>query len=69
MARRIEVDWGLCESNGVCEQFLPDAFRINDDDVLEVDAAQVLAATRGALEHVVRMCPRAALTLREEDAA
>ena len=36
MTKKIEVDWGLCESNGVCMGIIPEVFRLEDDDTLTV---------------------------------
>ena len=33
---RIEVDWDLCESNGVCMGIIPEVFQLGDDDMLTV---------------------------------
>ena len=33
---RIEVDWDLCESNGVCMGIIPEVFHLGDDDMLTV---------------------------------
>ena len=33
---RVIVDRDLCESNGVCEGLVPEVFRINDDDELDI---------------------------------
>ena len=36
MTKKIEVDWGLCESNGVCMGIIPEVFRLEDDDTLTI---------------------------------
>ena len=36
MTKKIEVDWGLCESNGVCMGVIPEVFQLEDDDTLTV---------------------------------
>lgn len=63
---RISVDYDACEANGVCQGVAPDVFLLDDDDDLhllgqpdERTADQVRAAVRG--------CPKAALTLHEND--
>lgn len=63
---KITVNVDLCEANGVCEQFAPNTFSLDDDDELQVspdfeaagDADEIAAVTRAAAA-----CPRAALTL------
>ena len=32
---KITVNFDLCEANGVCEQFAPHSFALNNDDELE----------------------------------
>ena len=29
---KVDVDWGLCESNGVCMGIIPEVFDLDDDD-------------------------------------
>ena len=36
MTQKIEVDFGLCESNGVCMGIIPEVFDLDDDDYLHV---------------------------------
>lgn len=60
---KIEVNWDLCESNGVCVDIVPSVFDINDDDELEVTKDAITADLRADLEEAVRLCPRQALTL------
>ncbi len=60
---KIEVNWDLCESNGVCVDIVPSVFDINDDDELEVTQDAITADLRADLEEAVRLCPRQALTL------
>ena len=45
---KIEVDWGLCESNGVCMGVLPEVFQLGDDDMLTVLQPDVTPRERGA---------------------
>lgn len=60
---KIEVNWDLCESNGVCVDIVPSVFDINDDDELVVTQDAITPDLRGDLEEAVRLCPRQALTL------
>ncbi|MHC1405413.1 ferredoxin, partial [Mycobacterium avium] len=50
MTKKIEVDWGLCESNGVCMGINPDIFELGDDDMLTVHQEEVTPEN----EHDVR---------------
>ena len=38
---KIEVDFGLCESNGVCMGIIPEVFELDDDDYLHVLTEEV----------------------------
>jgi ferredoxin len=62
---RVSVDWGLCESNALCEGVAPEVFSVGDDDVLVVHDDAVDATERDLLENAVTMCPKQALRLTE----
>jgi ferredoxin len=62
---RIAVDWGLCESNAVCEGIGPHVFVVGDDDKLMVLVAEVKAADQSLIEGAVLACPKQALRLVE----
>jgi ferredoxin len=62
---RIAVDWGLCESNAVCEGIAPHVFAVGDDDQLTVLVTEVKAADRPLVEAAVSACPKQALRLVE----
>ena len=36
MTQKIDVDFGLCESNGVCMGIIPEVFDLDDEDYLHV---------------------------------
>ena len=36
MTQKIEVDFGLCESNGVCMGIIPEVFDLDDEDNLHI---------------------------------
>ena len=36
MTQKIEVDFGLCESNGVCMGIIPEVFDLDDQDYLHI---------------------------------
>jgi len=63
---RVEVDWDLCESNGVCEGLVPAMFELDDDDMLQVHDPTVTDENRSAVERAVASCPRAALSIVED---
>nr|WP_296768694.1 ferredoxin [Rhodococcus sp. (in: high G+C Gram-positive bacteria)] len=58
----IEVDFDLCEANGVCVGLAPDVFDLNDDDELIVSKADRLPENRAAIDGAIAGCPRAALS-------
>lgn len=57
----IEVDFDLCEANGVCVGLAPDVFDLNDDDELVISDADELPENKAAIEEAIAGCPRAAL--------
>ena len=63
---RIEVDWGLCESNGVCMGIIPEVFQLEDDDTLTILQEDVTPENEAQVREAVRQCPRQAISIREE---
>lgn len=64
---RIKVDFDLCESNGLCEAMAPDVFELDDDDFLQLHTEQTTADNVDAVNQAVAACPRAAISLVEDD--
>ena len=62
---KIEVDWGLCESNGVCMGIIPEVFQLGDDDMLSVLQSQVTPENEARIREAVRQCPRQAISIVE----
>ncbi len=62
---RIEVDWGLCESNGVCMGIIPEVFQLGDDDMLTVLQPEVTPENEAQVREAVRQCPRQAISIVE----
>jgi ferredoxin len=62
---RIEVDWGLCESNGVCTGIIPEVFHLDDDDMLHVLQPEVTPENESLIRDAVRQCPRQAISIAE----
>ncbi|WP_405179897.1 ferredoxin [Nocardia sp. NBC_01377] len=60
---RIEVDFGLCESNGVCMGIVPEVFQLGDDDQLSVARTDVTEQIEAPVRDAVRRCPRQAITV------
>jgi ferredoxin len=63
---KIVVDWDLCESNGLCVEACPEAFRIDAQDRLVVIIERPHAALRAKVEQAVQLCPRQALSIEED---
>jgi ferredoxin len=62
---RIEVDWDLCESNGVCMGIIPEAFQLGDDDMLSVLQPEVTPENESLVREAVRQCPRQAISIED----
>ncbi|MGB6207715.1 ferredoxin [Mycobacterium sp.] len=65
MTKKIEVDWGLCESNGVCMGIIPTVFQLEDDDTLTVLQDEVTPENEELVRDAVRQCPRQAISIVE----
>ena len=65
MTKKIEVDWGLCESNGVCMGIIPEVFQLEDDDTLTVLQEDVTPENEEQVRDAVRQCPRQAISITE----
>jgi ferredoxin len=62
---RIEVDWDLCESNGVCMGIIPEVFQLGDDDMLSVLQPEVTPDNESLVREAVRQCPRQAISIED----
>lgn len=62
---RVEVDWGLCESNGVCMGIIPEVFQLDDEDMLHVLQPEVTPENESLIRDAVRQCPRQAISIKE----
>ena len=60
---KIEVDWELCESNGVCMGINPEIFHLGDDDMLTVLQEEVTPENEADVREAVRQCPRQAISI------
>jgi len=65
VTKKIEVDWGLCESNGVCMGIIPTVFQLEDDDTLTVLQDEVTPENEELVRDAVRQCPRQAISIIE----
>jgi ferredoxin len=60
---RVEVDYGVCEANGVCMGIIPDVFDLGDDDRLSVLRSEVTPDSEAQVRDAVRQCPRQAISI------
>ncbi|WP_436700933.1 ferredoxin [Nocardioides sp. BYT-33-1] len=65
---KIKVDFDLCESNGLCEAMAPEVFELDDDDFLQLHTEHTTDENIDNVKRAVAACPRAAITLVEDDA-
>lgn len=65
-ARKIHVDFGLCESNGVCMGVIPEVFDLDEEDYLHVLSDEVTPQNEARVREAVRQCPRQAISIDEE---
>jgi ferredoxin len=63
---RIVVDYDLCESNAICMDVCPECFRVEDDDTLTILVERPPERLRSKVEEAVRLCPRQAISIRED---
>ncbi len=63
---RVVVDFDLCESNAVCMEVCPDAFKVDDNDELHILIEHPPEELRAKIEEAVRLCPRQAISLVED---
>jgi ferredoxin len=62
---RIEVDWDLCESNGVCMGVIPEVFQLEDNDMLTLLQTEVTPENEALVREAVRQCPRQAISIED----
>jgi len=62
---KIVVDFGLCESNGICMGIIPEVFDLDDEDYLHVLSDDVTPENEQQIREAVRQCPRQAISIEE----
>jgi ferredoxin len=62
---KIDVDWALCESNGVCMGIIPEVFHLDDEDMLHVLQPEVTPENEEQVRDAVRQCPRQAISITD----
>jgi ferredoxin len=65
MAKKIQIDWDLCESNAMCEALAPEHFQIDDNDDLQVLDENVTDENQALIEQAVASCPKSAISIVE----
>jgi ferredoxin len=63
---RVVVDPQLCETNSICMGLAPDVFEVGEDDTVTVLLESPPESMRKDVENAVRLCPRSAITLRDD---
>ncbi|QZT61366.1 ferredoxin [Mycolicibacterium austroafricanum] len=66
MSKKIEVDFGLCESNAVCMGIIPEVFQVDEQDYLHVLQEDVTPENEAQVNEAVRQCPRQAISIVEK---
>ena len=61
--KKVVVDFGLCESNGVCMGIIPEVFHLDDKDMLHVLQPEVTPENEEQVRDAVRQCPRQAISI------
>lgn len=62
---KINVDFDLCESNGLCEAIAPEVFELDDDDYLQLKTEETTEENVERVKQAVAACPRAAISLED----
>lgn len=63
---KLVVDADLCEANGVCVRLCPEAFELDDDDVLHLRVIETEdTGLRARIDAAIRGCPKTALSWEE----
>jgi ferredoxin len=64
---KVVVDPNLCEGNLRCVNAAPDVFEVDDNDQAHVLIERPPEERRAAVERAVRLCPRQAIRIIEEE--
>ena len=66
VTQKVVVDFGLCESNGVCMGIIPEVFDLDDQDYLHILQDEVTPENEQQIREAVRQCPRQAISIADE---
>lgn len=61
----VKVDFGACESNGICAGLVPEVFDLDDNDFLHILEPKPPERLADQVRHAVRSCPKAAISVDE----
>ena len=64
--KKVVVDFGLCESNGVCMGIIPEVFHLDEEDYLHILNDEVTPENEHDIREAVRQCPRQAISIEED---
>ena len=64
--KKVSVDFGLCESNGVCMGIIPEVFCLDEQDYLHILKEEVTPDNEHEIREAVRQCPRQAISIVED---
>ena len=64
--KKVVVDFGLCESNGVCVGIIPEVFHLDEQDFLHIVNDEVTPENEHDIREAVRQCPRQAISIAED---
>lgn len=66
---KLVLDRDLCETNGVCVRLAPEAFALDDDDLLHLKVIRPAdESQRATLDAAIAGCPKGALAWDETEA-
>ncbi|MCW1822861.1 ferredoxin [Mycolicibacterium conceptionense] len=66
MAKKVHVDFEICESNAVCMGIIPEVFDLDDQDYLHILQEDVTPENEEQIREAVRQCPRQAISIKDE---
>lgn len=66
MAKKVHVDFEICESNAVCMGIIPEVFDLDDQDYLHILQEDVEPENEALIREAVRQCPRQAISIKDE---
>jgi ferredoxin len=60
---KIVVDFGLCDSHGLCVDAAPEVFELGDNGTLKILNETPDESLRGKVDKAARECPTGAITV------